>query len=127
MNIPKDLRYTESHEWARLEEDGSVTFGITEHAQDALGELVYVELPSVGDSLQAGEECGAVESTKAASDIYSPFDGEVVAVNDALEDEPALVNESPYKEGWFARIELSNPDDFENLMTAEEYEQSLHG
>lgn len=127
MNVPKDLRYTDSHEWARLEEDGTVTFGITEHAQDALGELVYVELPSTGDALQAGEECGAVESTKAASDIYSPFDGEVVAVNEALEEEPALMNASPYGDGWFARVELTNPEDFEKLLSAEDYEKSLHG
>lgn len=126
MNVPKGLRYTDSHEWARLEEDGTVTFGITEHAQDALGELVYVELPAEGDALQAGEECGAVESTKAASDIYSPFDGEIVAINEELEDEPALMNESPYEKGWFARVQLTNAEDFDKLMSAEEYEKSLH-
>ncbi len=129
MNIPKELRYTSSHEWARLEDDGTITFGITEHAQDALGELVYVEMPAVGDEFTSGDECGVVESTKAASDIYAPFDGEIVEINEALEDNPALMNESPYEEGWFARVKpaVDASEVLESMMSAEAYEESLHG
>ncbi len=125
MNIPADLRYTKSHEWARLEEDGSITFGITDHAQDALGDIVFVEPPETGDEFGAGDECGVVESTKAASDIYAPFDGEVVSSNPALEDEPGLMNSDPYGEGWFARMKPSDDGAYEALLSAEDYEAFL--
>jgi glycine cleavage system H protein len=125
MEIPENLRYTASHEWARQEEDGTITIGITDHAQDALGEVVFVELPEPGEEVTAGEEFGVVESVKAASDVYSPIDGEVVATNEALEDEPGLVNSSPYKQGWFLRIRPSDEDAFEQLMDADTYRQEI--
>ena len=125
MEIPENLRYTASHEWARQEEDGTITIGITDHAQDALGEVVFVELPEPGEEVTAGEEFGVVESVKAASDVYSPIDGEVVATNEALEDEPGLVNSSPYKQGWFLRIRPSDQDAYEQLMDADTYRQEI--
>lgn len=120
-NTPKELRYASSHEWARLEEDGTVTIGITDHAQDALGDVVYVEVPEVGDNLSAGDEAGVVESVKAASDIYAPIAGEVVEINEALEDEPALVNSDAYNDGWFFKIKPTDASELDNLMTADEY------
>ena len=102
--VPGDLKYTKSHEWIRSEEGGTVVMGITDHAQEALGDLVYVELPEVGAQLGAGEACAVVESVKAASDVYSPIAGEVVAANEALADTPELVNESAYGEGWLVRL-----------------------
>lgn len=125
MEIPENLRYTASHEWARQEDDGTITIGITDHAQDALGEVVYVELPEPGEEVTAGEEFGVVESVKAASDVYSPIDGEVTAINEALEDEPGLVNSSPYSAGWFLRIRPSQEDAFEQLMDAETYREEI--
>ncbi len=103
-NIPAALKYTKTHEWARLEENGSVTVGITDHAQAQLGDMVFVELPVVGRALQAAEECAVVESVKAASDVYSPVAGEVVEVNEALADQPELINQDPYGEGWIFRL-----------------------
>ena len=126
MNTPENIRYTSSHEWARIESDGSVTIGITDHAQDALGEIVFVELPAVGDKLTASQELGVVESVKAASDIYSPLDGSVTAINEALEDEAGLVNSDPYGAGWFLKLKMRDEADFENLMSADEYNASLH-
>ncbi|WP_226668230.1 glycine cleavage system protein GcvH [Microbulbifer aggregans] len=119
--IRSELKYASSHEWARLEEDGTVTVGISDHAQDALGDVVYVETPEVGATLSAGEEAGVVESVKAASDIYSPISGEVVAVNEALEDEPETVNSSPYDDGWFYRIKPSDESELDKLLDAEAY------
>lgn len=119
--IRSELKYASSHEWARLEEDGTVTVGISDHAQDALGDVVYVETPEVGATLSAGEEAGVVESVKAASDIYSPISGEVVAVNEALEDEPETVNSSPYDDGWFYKIKPSDESELEKLLDAEAY------
>ncbi len=118
--IPGDLHYTETHEWLRQLDDGTLELGITEHAQHALGDLVFVELPEAGAELSAGEGCVVVESTKAASDVYSPVDGEVAAVNDALTDHPEHVNEDPYGDGWLIRIrtDAGLPD---NLMDAEAY------
>ena len=113
--IRSELKYLPSHEWARIEEDGSVTMGISEHAQDSLGDVVYVELPDVGSQVSVGEEAGVVESVKAASDIYSLVSGEVLAINEALEDEPEIVNSSPYDEGWFFRVK---PNDLGELTTA---------
>jgi len=119
--IRSELKYASSHEWARLEDDGTVTIGISDHAQDALGDVVYVETPEVGATLTAGEEAGVVESVKAASDIYAPISGEVVAVNEALEDEPETVNSSPYDDGWFFRIKPSDESELEKLLDADAY------
>lgn len=119
--IRSELKYLSSHEWARLEEDGTVTIGISDHAQDALGDVVYVETPEVGTNLAAGDEAGVVESVKAASDIYAPVSGEVVAVNEALEDAPETVNASPYDDGWFFRVKPSDPSELDKLLDAEAY------
>lgn len=120
-NIPADLRYAASHEWARLEADGSVTVGISDHAQEALGDVVYVELPSVGKQLAAGQEAGVVESVKAASDIYAPVEGEVIAINEALADSPELVNSDPYG-SWFFKLKPSNLAQLESLLDAAGYQ-----
>ena len=121
--MPGDLLYTEEHEWLRQEEDGSVTVGITDHAQSALGDLVYVELPEAGQAVETGGEMAVVESVKAASDVYSPIAGEVVAVNEALADEPEKINADPYGDGWIARIKPSgdsvqtmSPDDYQAFV-----------
>lgn len=118
---PSELKYANSHEWARREEDGTVTIGITDHAQEALGDVVFVELPEVGDRLAVGDEAGVVESVKAASDIYAPVSGEVIAINEALEDEPETVNADPYNDGWFYRIQPDDTEELENLLSAEDY------
>jgi len=120
-NTPSELKYARSHEWARLEEDGTITVGITEHAQDALGDVVYIEVPTVGDNIAGGDQAGVVESVKAASDIYSPLSGEVLAVNESLEDEPELVNSDPYNDGWFFRLQPDDLSELEGLMSADEY------
>ena len=119
-----ELKYAASHEWARLEEDGTVTVGISDHAQQALGDVVFVEAPDIGDDLDAGGEAGVVESVKAASDIYSPVSGEVVAVNEVLEDAPETINEDPYGEGWMFRIKPVDVSEFDELLNAEAYEAS---
>lgn len=123
MNNPDSLKYTASHEWLRTEADGSVTVGITDHAQDSLGELVYVELPAVGRKLKQGEACMVVESTKAASDVYAPIDGEVLAINEALADAPQTVNESAFESGWLIKIRPSDPAQIGALMSAAAYTQ----
>jgi glycine cleavage system H protein len=123
--IPPDLKYARSHEWARLEEDGTVTVGITDHAQDALGDVVFVEHPEVGQQLTAEAEAGVVESVKAASDIYAPVSGKVVAVNEALEDAPENVNGDPYGDGWFFKLEPDDPTDLEHLLDADGYAEFL--
>ncbi len=123
--IPTECKYLSSHEWIRLEDDGTATVGITDHAQDALGDLVYVELPDVGQQLDAGNEAGVVESVKAASDIYSPMSGEVVAINDVLEDTPEAVNDSPYDDGWLFKISVSNESEFDGLMSNEDYQTQI--
>ncbi len=120
-NTPSELKYASSHEWARLEEDGTVTIGITDHAQEALGDVVFVENPEVGATLAAGDEAGVVESVKAASDIYAPIAGEVIAVNEALEEEPELVNSDSYNDGWFFKLQPSDLSELENLLSADEY------
>jgi glycine cleavage system H protein len=119
--IPSELRYAETHEWARLDADGLVTVGITDHAQNALGDVVYVELPEVDAEVDAGAEAGVVESVKAASDIYAPVSGIVVAVNHALEDAPEIVNQDPYGDGWFFKIEPKDRLDLEHLLDADGY------
>ncbi len=120
-NIPSNLRFTKSHEWVLDNGDGTATVGISDHAQELLGDVVFVELPDVGRALEAGEEFSLVESVKAASDIYSPVSGEVIAVNKALEDAPETVNEDSYTEGWIAKIRLSDSDELGALMDATGY------
>lgn len=120
---PSELYYAKTHEWVRREEDGTVTVGITEHAQDALGDVVYVETPEVGDSIAAGDQTGVVESVKAASDIYAPVTGEVIATNDALEDAPETVNADAFNDGWFFKLRPQDTGELNSLMSAEEYEQ----
>ena len=118
---PIECRYAATHEWARMEEDGTVTVGISDHAQNALGDVVFVELPDIGASLAAGDEAGVVESVKAASDVYAPVGGEVIAVNEKLEDEPETVNADPYHDGWFYRLQPEDAGDLEKLMNAQDY------
>lgn len=120
MSIPADLKYVASHEWIRVEADGSATIGITQHAQELLGDIVFVELPEVGATFSAEDQAGSIESVKAASDVYSPISGEVVAVNEDLTSSPELVNSDPYG-AWFFKIKPSNPAELETLLTAEQY------
>ena len=120
---PTECKYLATHEWARLEEDGMVTIGISDHAQNALGDVVFVELPEDGQQIAAGEEAGVVESVKAASDIYAPVSGVVVAVNSALDDEPEKVNSDPYGEGWFFKLEPDDVSELEELLDAEGYQE----
>jgi len=119
---PGDLKYAPTHEWARDEGDGTVTVGITQHAQDSLGDVVYVELPEIGAVLVAGDDAGVVESVKAASDIYAPVSGEVIAINELLENAPETINDSPYDDGWFFRLKMSDPDELEDLLDADSYQ-----
>jgi glycine cleavage system H protein len=123
-HTPTGLKYASSHEWARLEEDGTVTVGISDHAQQALGDVVFVEAPDIGDDLDAGGEAGVVESVKAASDIYSPVSGEVVAINPVLEDTPETINEDPYGDGWMFRVKPVDASELDELLAADAYEAS---
>jgi len=123
--LPSELRYAASHEWAKLEDDGTVTVGITDHAQDQLGDVVYVEVPEIGVVLSAGDEAGVVESVKAASDIYAPVSGEVIAVNAELEDAPETINEDPYSGGWFFKLKAADEGELEELMSADDYAESI--
>ncbi|MDJ0791344.1 MAG: glycine cleavage system protein GcvH [Acidimicrobiia bacterium] len=125
MQYPDDLKYAENHEWARLEADGKVRMGISDYAQDALGDVVYVELPAVGTSVAQGDAFAEVESTKSVSDVYAVVSGTVVEANAALEDTPELVNSSPYGDGWFVVLDASDPDELDNLKDAAAYEASL--
>ena len=122
MSSPVDLKYTASHEWVRSNADGTVTVGITAHAQDALGELVYVELPQAGRTLAQGEACAVVESTKAASDVYAPLAGEVLAINDTLAGEPQAVNAQPYTDGWLFTLRPADPNAVAALLNATDYD-----
>ena len=117
-----DLHYAKSHEWVRIEDDGSVTVGISDHAQEALGDVVFVELPELQMVIAAGDEAGVVESVKAASDIYAPISGTVIAVNELLDDAPETVNTSPYIDGWFFKLQPDNLGDVQNLMDVNAYE-----
>ena len=119
---PSDLRYTKTHEWLRDNGDGTVTVGITDHAQELLGDVVYVELPEVDGSYAAEENCGVIESVKAASDLYCPLDGDITEVNEALDSEPELINTAPFGEGWIFTMKLANPDDLDTLLDADQYE-----
>ena len=123
--LPTELKYAETHEWSRLTEDGNIVVGITDHAQGALGDLVYVELPEVGDDVAAGNTVAVVESVKAASDIYAPVSGEVVAINEELEEEPQLVNNGPYDEGWLFTIAPSNVHEMDDLLDADGYQTAI--
>ena len=124
-NIPNDLRYTKSHEWVRAGQNGTVEIGISDHAQSALGDLVFVEVPEVGRAVTAGEACAVVESVKAASDVYSPVSGNVTAANAALATKPELLNEKPYGEGWLFRVQTTSPIDAASLMSAADYASYL--
>ena len=125
MSNPVFLKYAETHEWVRLEDNGELTVGITDHAQDLLGDLVFAELPEVGQRFTAKEECMLLESVKAASDIYMPVNGEISAINTALVDEPEVTNEYPFTEGWLFKIQPDNAADIEGLLSVDDYEKSL--
>jgi len=125
--IPGDLKFLKSHEWVRVEGDGKVTVGISDHAQGLLGDLVYVELPAVGDDVQAGNGVAVVESVKAASDVYAPVSGTVAAVNAALADKPETINEDAYGEGWLFVLEVSEPEQLNDLLTPDDYAELLEG
>ncbi|CCQ11282.1 Glycine cleavage system H protein [Pseudoalteromonas luteoviolacea B = ATCC 29581] len=124
-NIPSELKYASSHEWVRDEGNGVFTVGITEHAQELLGDMVFVELPDVGDEVDAGEDCAVAESVKAASDIYAPIGGEIVEINEDLEGSPELVNSDPYGDGWLFKVKASDVEELENLLDAEGYANSI--
>jgi glycine cleavage system H protein len=124
MNFPEDLKYTREHEWCRVQGNRAVV-GITDHAQDQLGDIVYVELPEVGDGVKKGESFGVVESTKAVSELFSPVTGKVVEVNDPLSDAPETINEDPYEEGWLIQVEVSDPADLKDLMDAAAYQKFI--
>ena len=123
--LPGDLLYTKEHEWLRREDDGSVTIGITGHAQEALGDLVYVELPEVSSDVDIGGEMAVVESVKAASDVYAPISGNIVAVNESLADDPEIINSDPYGEGWIVRMQPSAAVDESAMMTPDDYQQFI--
>ena len=125
MNVPKDLRYTKDHEWTKDRGDGCAIIGLTDFAQDSLGDITYLELPEVGSELEAGGTCGVVESVKTFSDIYAPVSGEVVEINESLDGNEAIVNESPYEDGWFLVIKMSDPAELDALLDAEAYEALL--
>lgn len=124
-SIPKNLKYTTSHEWVRKEEDGTFTIGITDHAQGLLGDMVFVDLPEVGSGVTAGDDVAVVESVKAASDVYTPLTGEIVEVNEALENNPELVNSEPYNDGWLYRIRAEDADELLELLDAASYKEEL--
>ena len=124
-NIPSHLKYTESHEWVEADAEGNARIGISDHAQEALGDLVFVELPTVGDEISQGDPCAVVESVKAASDIITPVSGKVIAVNEGLDGDPAIINSDPYNDGWLFELELSDIEELEGLKSAEAYEESL--
>jgi glycine cleavage system H protein len=124
-NIPSHLKYTESHEWVDANDEGNARIGITDHAQEALGDLVFVELPVVGDEISQGDPSAVVESVKAASDIYTPLSGKVIAVNEDLDGDPAIINSDPYNDGWLFELELTDSEELEGLKDAEAYEEAL--
>ena len=129
MSVSNQVRFLASHEWGRIDEEGVLTVGISDHAQDLLGDIVFIELPDIGKELEAEEETAIVESVKAASDVYTPLSGEVIEINEKLLDEPELVNSSPYEDGWFFKLRVSdeNLGSIDSLMTAEEYSSMLDG
>jgi glycine cleavage system H protein len=123
--IPGDLKFLKSHEWARVEDDGKVTIGISDHAQGLLGDLVYIELPNVGDQVDVGNACAVVESVKAASDVYAPLSGKVLEVNDALSDKPETINEDAYGDGWLFTMKIDDADQLNDLLGPDEYAELL--
>ena len=125
--IPSELLYRESHEWVRIDEDGTATIGISDHAQAQLGDMVFIELPEPGMSYEQGDACAVVESVKAASDVYAPLTGEVIESNSALEDSPELVNTDPDGDGWLFRMQLANPSELDGLLTPEAYAEQAEG
>ncbi|BEU04569.1 glycine cleavage system H protein [Agarivorans sp. OAG1] len=124
-NIPAELRYASTHEWVRSEGDGVYTVGISEHAQELLGDMVFIDLPDVGDDIDAGDDCAVAESVKAASDIYAPLSGEVVEINEELEDSPEQVNSDAYGDGWMFKVKVSDESELENLLSAEDYAATI--
>ena len=124
-DIPTDLKYASSHEWVNVEGDTAI-IGISDHAQDELTELVFIELPEIGRELAAGDPCAVVESVKTASDIYAPVSGQVIEINDALDTDPGTVNEDPYGDGWFFKVRLSNPEEINDLLSDEEYAEQVN-
>lgn len=124
-NIPADLLYANTHEWVRSEGDGVYTVGISEHAQELLGDMVFIDLPDVGDEIDAGDDCAVAESVKAASDIYAPLTGEVLEINEELEDSPELVNSDAYGDGWMFKLKASDESELDNLLSAEDYAASI--
>ncbi|MBO1256472.1 glycine cleavage system protein GcvH [Alteromonas sp. 5E99-2] len=124
-NIPSELRYAESHEWVRPEGDNVYTVGISDHAQALLGDMVFIDLPDVGDTIDLGDDVAVAESVKAASDVYAPITGEVIEINENLEDSPELVNNDAYGDGWFFKVKVEDASEFENLLDAEGYEETL--
>lgn len=124
-NVPQELRYTKTHEWISLNDDGSVTVGITDHAQHLLGDLVFVELPEVGDTFAEGDDCAVVESVKAASDSYCPLDGEITEHNEALSDTPELINHDPYSDGWIFKLKPDDAGAYDALMDADAYNELI--
>lgn len=125
-NVPEDLHYSKDHEWVRVE-GGAAIVGITDYAQDSLGDVVYVELPKVGDQFAANESFGSVESVKAVSEVFSPVSGEISAINESLSDEPEKVNEDPYGNGWMIRVKMTSPGEVDSLLSAAEYEDFTKG
>lgn len=125
MSVPKDYRYTESHEWVRIEEDNVVTIGITDYAQEKLGDIVSVELPRVGDEVEKGEPIGMIDSQKASSEVFAPVSGVVLEINEMLNDDPAVINSDSYEEGWIVRIEVEDLEQIDDLMSADDYEEFL--
>lgn len=123
-DIPSELKFLKSHEWARID-DGKATFGISDHAQELLGDIVYVELPNVGDVVTAGEACAVVESVKAASDIYAPLSGTVVAINEALADKPETINDDAFGDGWLFTVEVSDAEQANDMLSADEYASEI--
>jgi len=123
--VPKQLKYTEKHEWIAVSDDGVATMGITDFAQGELGDIVFVELPQPGDTLQRAASFGTIEAVKTVEDLYAPVSGEVVAVNTALQDEPTLINTSPYEDGWILKLRLSDPAEVESLLSAQQYSDQI--
>ena len=125
--VPSNLKFLESHEWARVEDDGTVTVGISDHAQELLGDIVFVELPEIGKEISQSSDIAIVESVKAASDVYSPLTGEIVEINESLNDNPEIINASPYDDGWFFKIKPQDISEMEKLLDADAYESSSEG
>jgi glycine cleavage system H protein len=125
MSVPKDYRYTESHEWVRIEDDNVVTIGITDYAQEKLGDIVSIDLPRVGDEVERGEPIGMIDSQKASTEVFAPVSGVVLEVNELLNDDPAVINTDPYEEGWLVRIEVEDVEQIDELQSADDYEELL--